>query len=383
MKTTIMGSYPKIPAGPGPSVRTAIQRFEKGQISPEQLYSTYESVVKRVVDLAADAQCDRTTDGQIRWYDLFDPVVRDLDNVYSAGLLRLFDNNFYVRHPVVTGRLQYQGGTLAAWSREAASLSRIPVTIVLPGLFTFLSMVEDKNYHNEETLLSDLVDVMRLTVRHLADTGIVEVQWDEPALARYADRWPTAFVQEAYQKLLALEGLVLDLAHLVHEEAVALEKAGARYIQIDEPALSTRPEELDLAIEAMAIVTEGLTAKTISHICYGDFDTILPGLFELPVDQLDLEAANQNYALLDLLARHPWPQNKELALGVVDVHTHRIESVDEVKAGIRRALEIVPLNNLLIDPDCGLKTRTWDEATEKLRVMAQAVQAVREEEGLE
>lgn len=176
---------------------------------------------------------------------------------------------------------------------------------------------------------------------------------------------------------------MLALAELVHEEAKALQDAGAEYIQIDEPALSTRPEEIELAIEAMAIVTKGLTARTVSHICYGRFDSIYPRLLDLPVDQLDLEAANGNYGLLDLIGKFPWPDNKELALGVVDVHTHRTESLDEVKAGIRRALEIVPADKLFIDPDCGLKTRTWDEAIEKLAVVSEAARAVREEEGLE
>ncbi|MCY0908093.1 MAG: synthase [Sulfobacillus thermotolerans] len=314
MKTTIMGSYPKIPAGPGPSVRTAIQRFEKGQISPEQLYSTYESVVKRVVDLAADAQCDRTTDGQIRWYDLFDPVVRDLDNVYSAGLLRLFDNNFYVRHPVVTGRLQYQGGTLAAWSREAASLSRIPVTIVLPGLFTFLSMVEDKNYHNEETLLSDLVDVMRLTVCHLADTGIVEVQWDEPALARYADRWPTAFVQEAYQKLLALEG--------------PLEQSLALYWGPSSPWLDT--------------------------------------LAALPFARLSFDAVSEP-AILDRLASHTLPAS--VGVGIIDGRNVRMEDAHQVVDILEPVLRRQGSDRVWVHPNCGLEFLPPDRAAAKVRLL--------------
>jgi 5-methyltetrahydropteroyltriglutamate--homocysteine methyltransferase len=132
----------------------------------------------------------------------------------------------------------------------------------------------------------------------------------------------------------------------------------------------------------MGIVTRGIKARTISHICYGEFERIYPALLDLPVRQLDLEAANGGFALLDLLSQHPWPEDKELALGVVDVHSHRIESVDEVKAGIRKALEVVPAANLYIDPDCGLKTRTWEEAQQKLAVMVRAAEEVRSEEGL-
>ncbi|MCY0908094.1 MAG: methionine synthase [Sulfobacillus thermosulfidooxidans] len=324
LQTTSVGSFPK-----PPELMAARARFRRGEISREQLQQAEEAATKKVMDLQEELGIDIFVHGEMERGDMVAYFAENWQGFSESLPVRSYGNRYYHK-PIVEGTVALgdaAGLTVASW-QKAAQLTARPVKGMLTGPYTIC----DWSFN-----------------------------------AYYPDR----------------RSLVLDLAHLVHEEAVALEKAGARYIQIDEPALSTRPEELDLAIEAMAIVTEGLTAKTISHICYGDFDTILPGLFDLPVDQLDLEAANQNYALLDLLARHPWPQNKELALGVVDVHTHRIESVDEVKAGIRRALEIVPLNNLLIDPDCGLKTRTWDEAAEKLRVMAQAVQAVREEEGLE
>jgi 5-methyltetrahydropteroyltriglutamate--homocysteine methyltransferase len=69
-------------------------------------------------------------------------------------------------------------------------------------------------------------------------------------------------------------------------------------------------------------------------------------------------------------------------VGVVDVHSHIIEKKEQVKAGIRKALEVFPLKNVYIDPDCGLKTRTWEEAEAKLRVMVQAVKEIKKELGL-
>jgi 5-methyltetrahydropteroyltriglutamate--homocysteine methyltransferase len=112
-------------------------------------------------------------------------------------------------------------------------------------------------------------------------------------------------------------------------------------------------------------------------MCYGDFPSIYPGLLQLPVDQLDLEAANNGYALLDLIKTHPF--TKEIALGVLDSHDHRIESKDEVAAGIRRALTVLKPEQVTVDPDCGLKTRTWEEAEGKLAVLMAAVREVREE----
>ncbi len=162
-----------------------------------------------------------------------------------------------------------------------------------------------------------------------------------------------------------------------------LDRAGAQYIQIDEPALSTRLEDIELAIEAMGIVTDGIRAKTITHICYGDFVSAYPRFLDMPVQQFDLEMANSGYEIAELFKEKGFPETKEIAWGVTDVHTHEIESLEDVKGAIKRGLEVLPPERLYIDPDCGLKTRSWDEAANKLRVMAQAVREVRQELGIQ
>jgi 5-methyltetrahydropteroyltriglutamate--homocysteine methyltransferase len=174
---------------------------------------------------------------------------------------------------------------------------------------------------------------------------------------------------------------VLDMAAVIHEEAVALDKAGAPYIQVDEPAATTRFDEMDLVSRGLSIVTQGLKAKTVTHFCYGDFARVFQQIVDLPVGQLDIETANSDYDLLELFRGNRF--DKELAIGVLDVHSHRVETVEEVVAGIRRGLEVMPPERLFIDPDCGLKTRTWDEAAAKLRVMVQAVRQVRRELGID
>src|SRR5213595_2451019 len=135
----------------------------------------------------------------------------------------------------------------------------------------------------------------------------------------------------------------LAFAKLLHEEAVALEAAGAKYVQVDEPALSTR------------------------------FD-------ELPVDQLDLEMSNSGLDLLERFKREPL--KKEIAFGVVDVHSHVIEPEALIRERIEKALTIFQPDKLFIDPDCGLKTRSVDEARDKLRNMVAATRAVRQVHGL-
>ena len=131
----------------------------------------------------------------------------------------------------------------------------------------------------------------------------------------------------------------MDLAIAVNEEALALQEAGARFIQIDEPAVSARPEELPLAVKALSRAVQGLRAKTTTHICYGDFDVIYPDLPDLPVDMIDLEMANSRYDLLERFRAHPF--TKDIGYGVLDVHSHPVESKEEVKEGIRRGLEVL------------------------------------------
>jgi 5-methyltetrahydropteroyltriglutamate--homocysteine methyltransferase len=169
----------------------------------------------------------------------------------------------------------------------------------------------------------------------------------------------------------------LALAEVVRQEAEDLDRAGAQYIQIDEPAVHARPEELEIAIEAMGIVTQNLKAKTISHICYGDFDAIYPGILDLPVDQLDLAMANYEYRWLELMDRHPF--TKEMAIGIVDVHTHELESVAEAAEGIRKGLKYVRADKLLPHPDCGLKTRPVEESIAKCKIVVEATRVVRAE----
>ena len=100
-------------------------------------------------------------------------------------------------------------------------------------------------------------------------------------------------------------------------------------------------------------------------------------LLEIPVDQIDLEFANSEYGLLDEFAENPF--TKYIGLGVVDVHSHEIEPVEAIAEGIRRTLKFIPPERMFVDPDCGLKTRTEDEAKTKLTNIKQAVDIVRSE----
>jgi 5-methyltetrahydropteroyltriglutamate--homocysteine methyltransferase len=319
--TTSVGSFPK-----PERLMAARTQFRRGQMDRASLAEEEARATEQVIRLQEDLGLDILVHGEMERGDMVAYFAEHWQGFELSLPVRSYGNRYYQK-PVVTATVERRGDlTVAAW-RAAQALTAKPVKGMLTGPYT----IADWSFN-----------------------------------VAYPDR----------------RSLVLDLARLVHEEAVALERAGCAWIQIDEPAISTRPEELDLAIEAMGIVTAGLGARTVSHICYGDFENIWPGLLDLPVTQLDLEAANRAFELLDILAKHPWPRDKELALGVVDVHRHRLESVADIRRGIERALEIVPADRLYIDPDCGLKTRTWEEAREKLAVMVTAVAELRDELGL-
>ena len=85
--------------------------------------------------------------------------------------------------------------------------------------------------------------------------------------------------------------------------------------------------------------------------------------------------------LVDIMKRKGF--DAEIGLGVLDVHTHKVETVEEVVKGIKMALEVLPPEKIFVDPDCGLKTRTWDEASAKIKVMIEAVRRVKAETGIE
>src|SRR5256712_6310485 len=244
-----------------------------------------------------------------------------LDGFRIGGLVRSYGNRYYHK-PVIASKVSRPKPMTVEWFRWTQDLTDRPVKGILTGPYTML----DWSYN------------------------------------------------EAYR---TRRDAALALAEVVRQEAEDLERAGAKYIQIDEPAIHARPEELDIAIEAMSVVTQTLKAKTISHICYGDFAAIYPQVLDLPVDQLDLAMHNYEYRWLKLFDKDPF--TKELAIGVVDVHSHRLETVDEAAEGIRKGLKYVSAEKLWPHPDCGLKTRTVEECVEKCVAVVEATKVVRKE----
>jgi 5-methyltetrahydropteroyltriglutamate--homocysteine methyltransferase len=175
--------------------------------------------------------------------------------------------------------------------------------------------------------------------------------------------------------------LAYELADLVNTEIDALVESGARYIQIDEPALATTPDDHAIVGECLEHIAEGIPedVRLGLHVCYGDYSRIYPEILDMPVHEYDLELANDGYEQLEVFTEPEF--DKDLALGVVDVHTAEVETVEEIKANIERGFEVVPPERLTVSPDCGLKLLPRDAAYRKMENMVQAAREV--ESGLD
>jgi len=187
------------------------------------------------------------------------------------------------------------------------------------------------------------------------------------------------------------EELVSSWAEVLREEALALVKAGARYIQVDEPAVAERYWETDLFREGLSKVTEGLGVYTITHVCYGDFPLVYPNMANLHVDQVDIELSSEldlgleRSSLLQMMKKDPLTKYKDVAAGVIDVRPGvGIEDVETVVRRINTVLEVLAptdeaLRRIWIDPDCGFRTtKSPTVADKKMEVMMEAVKQVRE-----
>jgi len=314
--TTSVGSLPK------PEYLTkARAQARRGELAPQQLRALEEQATREWIKIQDDLGLDILVDGEQYRGDMAAYFAEHLSGfVAESELVRSYDNRYY-RKPIIVGPIARPRPITVAWWRFAQALTTRPVKGMLTGPYTIMDWSFNEHYPSRRAT-------------------------------------------------------TLALAKVIREEARDLERSGAQYIQIDEPAISTRPEEMELAIEALGIVTRGLCAKTITHICYGDFAAIRAKLGRLPVDQIDLEFANRGMELLALFRGLRF--RKEIGLGVADVHSRRVETREEAVANIRKALRVFRPEQLYVDPDCGLKTRTPEEAIEKLRVIVEAAREVRE-----
>ena len=320
--TTVVGSYPKPPDEGRPFVvRQTLHKLEREELAVSDLVAAQDDLVGAMISEQEGAGIDIITDGQARWDDILTPFARHIRGFEIGGLLRWFDNNVYYRRPVCVGDLEWGGPSTVEHFQFASSVARNPVKVVVPGPITFARLSVDEHYggHGE---------------------------------------------------------FVLAIARVIAQEAFELEAAGARFIQIDEPALLGAPEDLELAKQALEIVTGELktdeTEITLATY-FDDAKRLGTELYELPADifGFDLVAGPENRSLIDQL-----PDGKKVQAGVVDARNTRLEDADELARTIGSLVERLGTERVLVSPSAGLEFLPREKARAKLEHLDAARQKV-------
>lgn len=176
------------------------------------------------------------------------------------------------------------------------------------------------------------------------------------------------------------EETCVQLALAIRDEVLALEKAGIRIIQIDEAALreglplrkSQWNTYLDWAIRAFRITANGVKDETQihTHMCYSEFNDIMEAIAQMDADVITIETSRSDMELLDAFDQFHYPN--EIGPGVYDIHSPNIPSVDSIIHLMEKAAQRIPAERLWVNPDCGLKTRNWEEVKPALRNMIAA-----------
>jgi len=316
LPTTTVGSFPK-----PPELMKARADFAKGNISAAALKKEEEKATAFWMDTQEELGLDVLVDGEQYRGDMVAYFAESMPGFEIGDMVRSYGNRYYHK-PIIAGEVRWPGPITVDWWKFAQRCTSKPVKGMLTGPYTVM------------------------------DWSFNEF---------YTDR----------------RAACLALAREIRKEVEALLEAGAKMIQIDEPATSVRPEELPLVVEAMHQVTDGLPAYFLTHICYGAFRQIYPSMLDIPVENFDLEMANNQLSLLELFREHRFA--KDISFGVVDVHSHAIEDLKTVQKRLQQALEVLDPEQVWVDPDCGLKTRTVAEAIGKMRVVVEAARQVREQ----
>ena len=302
---TSVGSFPK-----PDYLKKAREDYAQRRIDQEVLEQEEERATRFWVEWQDQVGVDVVVDGEMYRGDMVTFFAETMKGFEIGGLVRSYGNRYYHK-PIIVGDVAWVQPITTEWFKFAQSLTEKPVKGMLTGPYTVMDWSFNEHYDSRREC-------------------------------------------------------TLALAQEIRKEVLALVESGCRIIQIDEPAISVRPEELPLAIE---------DAYFITHICYGAFEKIYPQLLELPVHNIDLEMANSDLGLLSLLV--DTPPDKDISFGIVDVHADSVEPIEVISDRIARARETLPEDRLWFDPDCGLKTRTITDVQKQFEVIVAAIREQR------
>ena len=326
LPTTTIGSFPQTA-----ELRRTRAAFHSGALPR----ADYERYLRGEIDRCLQEQeaigLDVLVHGEFERADMVEYFAEELDGfaLTRHGWVQSYGSRC-VKPPILYGDVARRGPITVRWSRFAQSRTGKPVKGMLTGPVTLL-------------------------------------QW--------------SFVRDDQPRAITCRQLALAL----RDEVMDLEAAGTAIIQIDEPALREslplrRAEwaaHLEWAVDAFRLTTAGVRDGTQihTHMCYSDFDEIVEAIVRMDADVLSIEGARSAMGILEALRRCAYPN--EVGPGVYDVHSPGVPSQAEIEQRLAATIAILPLDRLWINPDCGLKTRRWDEVRPALTAMVATARHVR------
>ena len=328
LPTTTIGSFPQTT-----EIRQARAAFKKGELSAADYDAAMKKEIAYCVEVQEKLEIDVPVHGEAERNDMVEYFGEQLSGYCFSqfGWVQSYGSRC-VKPPIIFGDVSRPNPMTVYWSTYAQSLTKRPMKGMLTGPVTMFkwSFVRD-------------------------DIPLSEV---------------------AKQIALALNDEVLDL-----------EKAGIKVIQIDEPAIREAmplkkaqwDEFLAWACESFRLSSTGAEDSTQihTHMCYSEFNDILPAIASMDADVITIETSRSDMELLTAFGDFKYPN--DIGPGVYDIHSPRVPTEAEVEHLLRKAMEVVPVERLWVNPDCGLKTRGWKETVEQLEVMMAVTKKLRQE----
>lgn len=328
LPTTTIGSFPQTE-----EVRQLRAHWRSGELSDAQYTEAVESEIARTIRLQEELGLDVLVHGEFERNDMVEYFGEQLEGFCFTehGWVQSYGSR-YVKPPILYGTVWRPHAMTVRWIQYAQSLTPKPVKGMLTGPVTIL-------------------------------------QW--------------SFVRDDQPRSKSCWEIALSIA----DEVADLEAAGIRVIQIDEPALreglplrrADWTSYLQWAVDAfrLASAVAQPTTQIHTHMCYSEFNDIMEAISALDADVISIENSRSDQELLRAFEQHRY--DKAIGPGVYDIHSPRVPSTEEMAERLHQALEVLEPWQLWVNPDCGLKTRGWDETVPSLRNMVAAATRVRQE----
>ena len=326
-----------------------VETLRHGEVGRDELRLIDDWSSRYGLALLERAGLDIVYDGEQRRTEMYDHVIRHARGFEQRGTVRSFDNKYYSKAAVVAEpslREPYHNDEFAFLQSVANHDLKIPVT----GAYTLAVWSYDEYYGPQNG---------RIGAGH-----------------------------GRYEELAARRDFANDLAlNVIRPNLESLIELGAKWIQIDEPGASTEADELDIFVESFNASAEGLDCFFSTHLCFSDYDLFFPAIEQMHgckqfcvgfanYDTRELGTAGADRPGYEVIAKfRDLPYEPILGLGVLDIHTDFVESPELVRDRILYATEVFgDPERIHVCPDCGLRTRSWDVAYEKLKSMVEGTQ---------